>query len=275
MRSNHDTGGGGNLDDKRRQFLNMPEKRSSRQDKDWWAPIWRGLVMDQDAAHFQKMGNALWLFLYFLLNANRSTGILVRKVKTISADTGIHRRRIFEWLTILRDEEYITTRSSGRCLEIAIHKWKPLGDVSESAHEKCGIPHTRSAENRTSKTPSDTPKPAWLREKMAAWSVPKKNILKKNNLKKRIDRIDFKHFDPVAFNTREELLAYDLAKALDDFPGFPLYLTLARKHSESYLREALGRVREIPGDKIKTSRGALFNFLIHQNENQPANGAGD
>jgi hypothetical protein len=108
-------------------------KNNSTQNKKWWAPVWKGLVMDQNAAHFQRMGSAIWLFTYFLLNANRSTGILVRKVKTISADTGIHRRRIFEWLTILRDAGYITTKSSGRCLEVAIQKWKPLGGGQESA----------------------------------------------------------------------------------------------------------------------------------------------
>jgi hypothetical protein len=86
--------------------------------------------------------------------------------------------------------------------------------------------------------------------------------------------IDFKDFDLSDFKTREELLAYDLAKALEDFPGFPLYLTLARKYPESILRETLGRVKEIPEDKIKTSRGALFNFLIHQNANQSENGSG-
>lgn len=284
MRSERNIKSGGDLGEKEPQILVAPglglRTESFREDKDWWAPVWKGLVMDERAAHFQKMGNAIWLFIYFLLNANRKTGILLRKVKTISADTGIHRRRIFEWLTILRDEGYITTKSSGRCLEVVILKWKPLrevrktalqegaysGEVRESAPQKCGIPHSRSAKSRTSQTHFETPKPAWLKEKLAAWSVPKKNTIKENILKSDIavKNFDFKNFDPMTFKTREELLAYDLAKALGDFPGYPLYLTLARKHPESLLRETLGRVKEISGAEIKTSRGALFNFLIQR-----------
>ncbi len=226
--------------------------------------------MDESAVHFQRMGNSLWLFLYFLVNANRSTGILMRKVRTISADTGIQRRRIFEWLNTLRQEGYISTQSSGRCLEITINKWKPLGEVPKSAHEKCRMPHLRSAENRTSQSPSEGQNTAWTKANQEAESAPKENTIKKNILKSDIDnkKFDFKNFDLLAFKTREELLAYDLAQALDDLPGFIFYLSLARKYPASLLRETLGRVMEIPSDEIKTSRGALFNFLIQKHEIQ-------
>ena len=240
----------------------MSKGNKTRQCKTWWAPVWNGLVMDPDAAHFKKMGNALWLYFYLVVNANRRTGMLVRKVKTISADTGIGRRKVFEWLNILRSEDYISTKSSGRCLAIIILRWKPLKEMRDSAHQKFRIPHLRGAENRTSQTSFEGQKPASLKEKSKAEDVPKKNTIKENILKRRY--IDFKNDDLLAFKTKEEMLAYDLAKALDDFPGFPLYLSLARKYPESLLREILGRVREIPSEKIKTSRGALFNFLIQQ-----------
>ena len=290
MRSNHDTGGGGNLDDNRRQFLNVPEKRSSRKDKDWWAPVWRGLFVDAEATHFKKMGNALWLFLYFVLNANRGDGTLAMKVKTISADMGVSRRTVFVWLEILRKEGYVQTESSGRFLAVKIHKWKPIGEVQESAPQKCksseevhgsalqkckGM-HLRSARVGTSQTLLGSRIVACVKENSEPSTAPKKNTIKENILKNDIDNknFDFKNFGLRVFKTREELLAYDLAKAFKDFPGYPLYLTLARQHPESLLRETAGRVLEIPAAEIKTSRGALFNFLIHQNENQPANGAG-
>lgn len=53
--------------------------------KQWWAPVWTGLVMDAEGKHYQRMKNALWLYLYFLLTANRKTGWLVRKTGTICA----------------------------------------------------------------------------------------------------------------------------------------------------------------------------------------------
>jgi hypothetical protein len=252
----------------------MREEDETTQHRNWWTPVWKGLVMDEGAAHFQKMGNALWLFLYLLLNANRTTGTLMRKVRTISADTGIQRRRIFEWLSILREKEYISTKNSGRCLLITINKWKPLGEVPKPAHQKCGIPHLRSAENRTSQTSLQVPKSAWIKDKLAARGAPKKNMIKKNILKRRYDSIDYKNPDLSAFKTREELLALDLARGLGDFDNYLLYLSYAQRYPESLLRETLGRVREIPADKIKTSRGALFNFLIQNRGNKNQNGAG-
>ena len=290
MHSNHDTGGGGNLDDKRRHFLSMPGRRNSRKERDWWAPVWRGLFVDAEATHFKKMGNALWLFLYLVLNANRGDGTLARKVRTISADMGVSRRTVFVWLEILRIEGYVETENSGRFLTVKIHKWKPIGEVQESAPQKCKSPgevqgpapqeckgmHPRSARVGTSQTLFESRITAWVKENSQPHTAPKKNILKKNILKNDIDdkNFDFKNFEPKTFKTREELLAYDLAKAFKDFPGYPLYLTLARQHPESLLRETAGRVLEVPPDEIKTSRGALFNFLIHQNENQSANGPG-
>lgn len=248
----------------------MSGKRNSTEKKEWWAPVWKGLVMDPDAAHFRKMGNALWLYFYFIVNANRSTGLLLRKVRTICSDTGIPRRTIERWLLTLRKEGYIHTSTTGRFLTIGISKWKPLGKAPDMTVQTPQSWRGSFDNVGVTQTPSDTPKPAWLKEKLAVWTAAKKNTIKENNLKNDIDNknFDFKNHDPIAFKTREELLAHDLANALDDLPGFPLYLTLARKYPESILRETLGRVREIPDGEIKTSRGALFNFLIKRHEVQ-------
>jgi len=72
-----------------------------------------------------------------------------------------------------------------------------------------------------------------------------------------------KEFKP---RTREELLAVDLAEALDDYQGLPLYISLAKKYPEAFLRNILGQVRGIPLEKIKKSRGALFNHLVQKNK---------
>ena len=71
----------------------------------------------------------------------------------------------------------------------------------------------------------------------------------------------FKNFKP---KSREELLALDLAKALKDRKGLPLYLSYSKRYPESFLRKVLGEVKEIPDRKIKKSRGALFNYLIQK-----------
>lgn len=68
-----------------------------------------------------------------------------------------------------------------------------------------------------------------------------------------------KEFKP---RTREELLAFDIAKELNDLKALPLYLSYVKKYPESLLRKILGEVKEIPLKKIKKSRGALFNHLV-------------
>ena len=234
--------------------------------KDWWAPVWKGLVMDAHAVHFQTMGNAVWLFLYFLLNANRSTGVLMRRTRTISFDMGLPRSTTFRWLKILREGGYIETLSSGHALTIQIRKWRQVGNVPGLRLEKSQFRDSRSAINGTSEMPQKVAIMAPVKEESGKPRVPNENTIKENILKSDIDsiKIDFKHLSPSACKTREELLAYDLARALHDLPGFPLYLSYARKYPESLLRETVGRVSEVPPSKIKTSRGALFNFLIQQ-----------
>ena len=244
--------------------------------KDWWAPVWKGLVMDTDAVHFQTMGNAVWLFLYFLLNANRSTGVLMRRTRTISLDMGLPRSTTFRWLKILREGGYIETLSSGHSLTIEISKWRPVGEVPKLGLEKSQFRDSRSTKNETSQSPQEVAITAPVKEEWNQASDPKKNILKKNILKSNIDskKIDFKNLKPSACKNREELLAYDLAQALSDLPGFALYLSYARKYPESLLREILGRVREVPQGKIKKNPGALFNFLIQQHAKQLSDGPG-
>jgi len=234
--------------------------------KEWWAPVWNGLVMDADAVHFQTMGNAVWLFLYFLVNANRSTGVLMRRTRTISFDMGLPRSTTFRWLKILREGGYIETLTSGHSLTIQIRKWRPVGEVPKLRLEKSQFRDSRSAKNGTSEMPQKVAIMAPVKEELSKSPVPNDNTIKENILKSDIDsiKIDFKNLKPSAFKTREELLAYDLAQALHDLAGFPLYLSYARKYPESLLRETVGRVREVPTSKIKTSRGALFNFLIQQ-----------
>ena len=68
--------------------------------------------------------------------------------------------------------------------------------------------------------------------------------------------------------TREEYLAQELAERLSDPQGLPLYLKVARRYTESSIRQILGRVMEVPDERIRTSRGALFNWLIHRHGTQ-------
>lgn len=93
--------------------------------KSWWGPVWRGLVVDRRAQH-QRMRGALWLFLYCLIHCDRVNGHLMRRTQTIATDMGVPLRTVRHWVTTLRRQGYIETKSTGRSLTIHILKWKPI-----------------------------------------------------------------------------------------------------------------------------------------------------
>jgi len=91
-----------------------------------------------------------------------------------------------------------------------------------------------------------------------------------NKLTRNINNIDrgnknflnfnsFKGFKP---KTRNELLAQDLVRELNDYKNLPLYLYYCRKYPEPLIRKALGEVKETPPERIKKSKAALFIYLI-------------
>jgi biotin operon repressor len=80
-----------------------------------------------------------------------------------------------------------------------------------------------------------------------------------------VDRSTIHRFTP---RTKEELLALDLARGLNDLPGLALYIHYSRKFPEGALRRVLSEVRAIPDEKIKKSRGALFNHLMKKYERE-------
>lgn len=99
---------------------------SNSQNADWWARLYRGLVMDSSARHYRQMKIAVWLYLYFLLNANWKSGTLYRRLSTISQDTGINLFALRRWLRILVRNGYVNAFYNGRFWVITVNKWRPL-----------------------------------------------------------------------------------------------------------------------------------------------------
>jgi len=83
-----------------------------------------------------------------------------------------------------------------------------------------------------------------------------------NNDIKNLSFLSVKTFKDFKPKTREELLALDIARELNDLKSLPIYLSYARKYPEGFLRSLLGEVKEIPVEKIRNGGAALFNFLI-------------
>lgn len=92
----------------------------------WWTPLWSGLLVEPTAKHYKAMGSSIWLFLYFLTYANRTTGKLFRRRSTIANDLGLSLRTVNRWLRVLKQKGYIETKQSERSIVISITKWKPI-----------------------------------------------------------------------------------------------------------------------------------------------------
>ncbi|MBW2063342.1 MAG: helix-turn-helix domain-containing protein [Deltaproteobacteria bacterium] len=227
------------------------------------------------------MGKALWLFLYLALNTEQGRGCLIRDTKTISEDMGIKERTIREWLKILKARGYIGTRSTGRSLFIHMlstnfkDRQENVVQSDKSLSGADTFLSSRGAESCQSDKASRGRNSAPLsQKKKKSSSGPidisiNKNIFNIDNIEdKKTSKSDLEAFRGFTPRTKEEVLALDLALALDDYKALPLYISYSKRYPETLLRSVLGQVKEIPPQEIKKSRGALFNYLIQKYDEQ-------
>lgn len=81
----------------------------------------------------------------------------------------------------------------------------------------------------------------------------------KNAVDKRVEKYTVRNFRP---RTEREELALRIAEALNDRKGLGLYLSYCRKYSRPVIWKAFATAKEIPPDKIRKTRGALFTYLV-------------
>ena len=226
---------------------------------DWWAPVWKGLFFDGDGRHYKRIKSAIWLLIYFFLCANRKTGSLKRKLSTMSQEMGIKTRTIRLWLDILRKGGYVTTENSGRCLTIVINKWKTFPDghsggrqngrfaagrVTEKCHSEAG--------RKGQETDDTSHNPAVTRDDNDI-------TIKINKLLNDNVADDCLSIGP---QLHQELLAYEICRAFKDEKNRPLYLSYVRKYPLEVIKRAFDEARRLPPNKIRKTRGALFNYLV-------------
>jgi len=101
--------------------------------KSWWAPVWSGLVVDPAGKHVRRLGKAMGLLLYLILSAERETGIVRRRMRTIASATGMPLRTVQGWLRRLRERGYVSVRQTGRVAQIDILKWKRFSNARDAA----------------------------------------------------------------------------------------------------------------------------------------------
>ncbi len=239
---------------------------NQRTQKQWWAPVWKGLVMDPEAKHYRAMKNAVWLYLYLLLGANRRTGILMRKLGTAAKDMGVTRDTTLRWLSVLRKGGYVETVNTGRSLTIRVSRWKPLAGSGLTPSQQADWSRTRGGKFPT---PPQTALPAIphrIGSVLSADAAGNETSREKELLNDSHTQIDerpaVRGFTAIGAGVRQELLAQELAKGLNDTAGLSLYRSYAAKYPEWLLRKTLAEVEALPPERISKGRGALFNYLV-------------
>jgi len=108
---------------------------------------------------------------------------------------------------------------------------------------------------------------------IAIWPTNNNQLSRVNNNNKQKGKIikASKRFSP---KSKEELLALDLATALNDRENLSVYLSYARKYSEQLLRRILGEVKEVPANKLKKGRVALFKYLLQKHAHKTFKNSG-
>ena len=222
--------------------------------------------MDGQAKHYRKMKSAVWLYLYLVLNANRQSGLLVRKLQTIAKDMGVSRDMILRWLNVLRTHDYVETVNTGHSLTLRVTRWRSLSGVGNVSHQKLDKSNSRSWKYSTPELTRNSEFPEQNRPKTAVAAAANKTIVKINLINEMRDGgrrgRSNRGFEAVGTLAGRELLAQELAKALDDPAGIEFYRSYCGRFPERLLRDALSQVQRIPPDQITKGRGALFTYLV-------------
>jgi len=196
--------------------------------EDWY---WIPKAVIQKAPKIRAAGIAVYNFLASLANKNQ---MCFPSQKYISKSLGYSRSYINEVLKRLEKNKLIKIEKKGRyhrtyyLLELRCQPERT--HVSDIANRD--VNYTNTNNNKLTRI----------------------NI--NNNGNKNFLNFSFKP------KTKEELLSVDLAKELNDRKNLSLYLHYAEKYPESFLRRVLGEVKEIPAERIKKSKAALFFYLV-------------
>lgn len=60
----------------------------------------------------------------------------------------------------------------------------------------------------------------------------------------------------------QDLQALDICQALNDQDNLPLYLSYVRTYPPKIIQRAFRAARDLPANKVKKTRGALFTYLV-------------
>lgn len=208
--------------------------RSIKRGKWYWI---EKSILKKYASELKSSGLAVYNVLAYFANSKSQS--CFPSQKTIADLIGSSRRTVSMKIRLLKDERLIAIeRMNGRLKYFLLYPKESKDhrgcDKKDTSHE------TQGNTNKNNRTRIN------------------------NNVNEDRKTFNMKSFEEFKPKTRKELLASDLAKGLNDSKSLPFYLSVVRQYPEPLLMKLLGEVREIPSEKIKKSRAALFNYLLQQ-----------
>lgn len=215
---------------------------------DWY---WVNKAVIRHTPKVRAMGIAVYNFLASLANRNQSC---FPSQKYIAESLGYSRTTINKTLKLLEENGFIRIekRSRYHCVYQLLKVRCEDNETQMSSRGNSDVTQGDSNNNKLTRNIN--------------------NIVMKNRNFLNSSRNTFKRFRP---RNKEQLLALDLTEALNDHKNLPLYLSYSKRYPESFLRKVLGEVKEVPAEKIKKSRGALFNYLVKKYAQNPPHNLSD
>lgn len=83
-----------------------------------------------DAKHRERIGQAVWLYGYLHIYADRRTGRLTRNYQTIADEIGTSTKTIQRWMEVLKRGKYVEIQLLQHGISVQITKWKPIKNGS-------------------------------------------------------------------------------------------------------------------------------------------------
>jgi DNA-binding MarR family transcriptional regulator len=211
---------------------NKTELREMKDGRWYWIDK---AVIQRYAREIGAMGVAVYNFLASLADSDQSC---FPSQKHIACSLGYSRATVNRTLKLLEEKGLIRKEREGnRCFYLLLKVRCKADETHMSKRRNLDVARVNTNNNKLTRNNN--------------------NIVIENILTSKTG--PFKGFKP---KNREELLAQDLAEELNDTRNLFLYLSHAKRYPESVLRRILGEVKEIPPERIKKGRAALFNYLL-------------
>lgn len=234
--------------------------------KTWWAPVWRGLVVDPAGKHVRFLGKSLALLVYLILHADRQTGVVRQRQATIARGMGFRPRTIRGWMRRLREGGYVALTGTGRATVMRIAKWRSLQALRQERADQTGRNMPLRAAQIGHSPNVGTPKAEHPSGEIEGTADPNKSLYTRDLIQQhgagQKKTITNGRTNGRGAQSQEELLARDLARGLGDEAHYSRYLGYTRRFPERVLRRLLSEARAVPEQAITRSRPGLFAYLL-------------